>query len=270
MQKLFSLKHQTFTYLSIMIGMGSWSNILYPWMSEVMSLYAPFHGYILLIIFWSTAVAGICVFVYREMSKEINMTRFMLPMLYISVQLIGNACLEKAIILNLNWVWLLLGTNTLLFIVGFLWFHWLSVLVIVRIAQQSLTFAGIHSFFVFLLGAVGLTVWTILDYAQILLLMGLLDNIQPFKFLACFFWGFGVWIMGFIFILWCYQKQKKMPIKVEWGIYIFSFQVYTIASDKIAEELFSPLTSGISSLLTILLTVLWLLFWWKRVGVFTS
>lgn len=275
------LKRRAFTYLAIIVGMGSWSNILYPWTSKAMSLFTPIQGYILLISFWSTAVVGIWCLAYRKMcgwkatsrdifSQEMDMTWFMLPMLCMSVQLIGNACSERAILLNLSWIELLLGMDTLLFAVGLLWFHWLSVPVIARIAQQSLTVAELQSFFILLLGTVGLTVWIILDYARILLLMGLVDNIQLFKLLACFFGGFGVWIVGFTFILWCYQKQKKMPIGEEWGIYIFSFQVYTIASCKIAEELFSPLTSGISFCLTILLTVLWLCFWKNRVGTFTS
>ncbi len=194
------------------------------------------------------------------MNKESRRTWFLVPMLYMSVQLIGNACLTRAIVLNLKWIWLLLGINILLFIVGLLWFHWISVLVVIRIAQRSLTFTEINIFFVFILGAVGVTICTILDLAQSLFFMGLLDSAQPLKLLTCFFWGFGVWIVGFTFIRWCYQNQKKMPIGAEWGIYIFSFQVYTVACHKMAAEFFSPLTSGVSSLMTILLIVLWCCF----------
>ncbi|WP_019849509.1 hypothetical protein [Desulfitobacterium sp. PCE1] len=265
--KVFS-KYRAFVYLAIIIGVGSWSNILYPWMSKVMSFFSPIQAYIMLNSFWVAAVVGISFLTYKRICscKEINITWFMVPMLYMSVQLIGNALLERAIILNLGWIWLLLGMNTLLFIVGFLWFHCLSVLVVVRIAQQSLTFAEINTFFVFVLGTVGVTVCTIFDLAKNLLLMGLLDSIQPLKLLACFFWGFGIWTVVFILILWCYQSwTKKMPIRVEWGIYIFSFQMYTIASHKIAEEFLSPLTSGVLSLLTLLLTVFWLCFWKNRI-----
>ncbi|MEL1135730.1 hypothetical protein AAC978_11155 [Desulfitobacterium sp. THU1] len=139
---------------------------------------------------------------------------------------------------------------------------------VTRIVEQSLTSAELNSFLVYLLGIVGLAIGIIFNLAENLQLMGLVDGAQLLKLLACCFWGFGVWIIGFTLIPWCYHKwTKKMPIKIEWGIFIFSFQVYTIASQKIAEEFLSPLTSGVSLFLTFFLTVHWLCFWRSKVGI---
>lgn len=277
MHKKPSLEYQAFACFAIIIGMGSWSSILYPWMPKVMSYLSSFQAYILLFSLWAIAVVGVSFFTYRSIScrkalrgrffsKEMSSTWFMVPMLCMCVHLIGNAFLERALTLNMNWIGIVLGINTLLLIVGLLWFHCLSAVVVVRIAQQVLTFAEINYFLVFLLGTVGLTIWIILDTATNLLLMGLLDATQHLKLLASFFGGFGIWIVVFIFIHWCYQIwMQRRSIRMEWGLLIFSFHVYTIASHKIAEEFLSPLTSGVSNFLTLFLTILWLSFWKSRV-----
>lgn len=226
--------------------------------------------YIVTFSTWVIAVIGVTFFTFhttfRMMSMKVsslpenmNLSWFMAPIANMTALLIGNPVLEITINLHPSWALSILIVNIVLLGIGFTLFNFISGITFVRLAQKSLSPVEMTSFFGISLGAVGLSVCAIIDTAENAQIMGLFSSADFFYLLAGLFWGFGLWIVGFIIILCIHQlKENRIPFSLGWWAFIFSLHAYTIACQKIAAYLISPLTTGYTIFLTVILIALWL------------
>ena len=270
MSEKHSMKYRFLTCFAVIIGILSLFDILYRWSPHFVEYFSLSQVYPLAFSAWVIAVAGVLFFTLHTLSRRlhlngsslsetIHLTWFMAPIVNTTVSLLGNSVLNMTITLYPDWALLIFIINGVFVGIGFILFNLIGGVIFVRIAHKTLPSIEMISFFGILLGAVGLMICVMSESAENAQLMGLLSSTGSFYLFACLFWGVGFWIMGFILILCLHQLYKrKTPLRIEWGIFIFSLQVYTIASQKIAAYFISPLTTSFTKFLMIILIVFWL------------
>jgi len=190
--------------------------------------------------------------------ETMNFSWIMAPIANMAVLLIGNPVLTMAINSRPQWAISILITNLALFGIGFFLFIFISAIIFVRLAQYPLPPAEMTPSFGIFLSAVGLAVSGVVDTAKNSQAMGLLTSIDFPYLIAAGIWGFGIWIVGIIFIISIHQIRKGgIPFSLGWWAFIFPLAAYTIASQKIALYFITPLTFGYTVFLTGLLVLLW-------------
>ncbi len=231
---------------------------------------SPLLVYQLSFLVWVIAIIGVTFFTfyttYRLMRVEqepkpetMNFSWIMAPIANMAVLLIGNPVLTMTIDYHPAWAMSVLITNMALLGIGFFLFIFISAIIFVRLAQFPLPPAELTPSFGIFLSAIGLAVSAIMDIAKNSAAMGLLASTDLSYLLAAAIWGFGLWIVGIIFIICIHQfRRKGIPFSLGWWAFIFPLAAYTIASLKIANYFVTPLTSGYTLFLTVLLICLWL------------
>lgn len=242
------------------------TNIFIIWSKYLTSSLTFFFCFSLYII----AIVGVSFFTFyttfRMFQMEVspnpetmNFSWIMAPIANMAVLLIGNPVLSMTIQHYPQLSISVLAINIALFGIGFFLFIFISSIIFVRLAQFPLPPAELTPSFGIFLSAIGLAVSGIVDTANNSQAMGLLTNIELPYLVAVGIWGFGIWIIGTIFLICIHQfRNNGIPFSLGWWAFIFPLAAYTIASQKIANFLVSPLTSWYTILLTILLFGLWL------------
>lgn len=222
------------------------------------------------LIAYIIAILGVTFFTFyttfRMMRMEIspkpetmNFSWIMAPIANMAVLLIGNPVLTMTIKYRPEWAVSVLVTNISLLGIGFFLFIFISSIIFVRLAQYPLPPAELTPSFGIFLSAIGLAVSAVIDTAKNSQTMGLLASTDLSYLAAACIWGFGIWIVGIIFIICLHQFRKGgIPFSLGWWAFIFPLAAYTIASQKIAAYFISPLASGFTVFLTLLLGLLWL------------
>jgi tellurite resistance protein TehA-like permease len=226
--------------------------------------------FVLCFIAYLIAIIGVTYFTFyttfRMMRMEIspkpetmNFSWIMAPIANMAVLLIGNPVLAMTLQHRPAWAMSVLITNIALFGIGFFLFIFISAIIFVRLAQYPLPPAEMTPSFGIFLSAIGLAVSAVVDTAKNAQSMGLLTSIDFSYLAAASIWGFGVWIVGIIFIICIHQYRKDgIPFSLGWWAFIFPLAAYTIASQKIAAYFVTPLTIGYTVFLTGLLAALWM------------
>ncbi len=241
------------------------TNIYFIWSTYLDS----FIVFALSLFCWIIAILGVSFFTFyttfRMMKMEIspkpetmNFSWIMAPIANMAVLLIGNPVLSMTINYYPSWATSVLVTNLALLGIGFFLFIFISAIIFVRLAQYPLPPTETTPSFGIFLSAVGLAVSAVIDTAKNSQSMGMLSNVDLSNIAAAVIWGFGIWIVGIIFIICIHQLRKsKLPFNLGWWAFIFPLAAYTMASQKIAAYFITPLTSGYTLFLTILLVLLW-------------
>lgn len=219
---------------------------------------------------WIIAIIGVTFFTFyttfRMIKMEIspnpetmNFSWIMAPIANMAVLLIGNPVLSMTINYYPHWATSVLVTNIALLGIGFFLFIFISAIIFVRLAQYPLPPVEMTPSFGIFLSAVGLAVSAIVDTAKNSHAMGMLTTVDLSYIAAAVIWGFGIWIVGIIFIICIHQlRNSRLPFNLGWWAFIFPLAAYTMASQKIASYFLTPLTSGYTLFLTILLVLLWI------------
>ncbi|HHV65092.1 MAG TPA: C4-dicarboxylate ABC transporter [Peptococcaceae bacterium] len=243
------------------------TNIYFIW-SRYLSLKT---SYCLAFLAYLIAIAGVTYFTFyttfRLMRVEdppqpetMNFSWIMAPIANMAVLLIGNPVLALTIKLRPEWAMTVLITNISLLGIGFFLFIFISAIIFVRLAQFPLPPAELTPSFGIFLSAIGLAVSAVIDTSKNAQVMGLLNTTDFSYLMAACIWGFGIWIVGIIFIICLHHLRRGgIPFNLGWWAFIFPLAAYTIASQKIALYFLSPLVTGYTIFLTILLFGLWLL-----------
>lgn len=242
------------------------TNIVLIW-----SRFLPFTlTYTLAFISYLIAIVLVAVFTFyttfRMMRVEstpppetMNFSWIMAPIANMAVLLIGNPVLKMTITFRPQWALTILITNLFLLGIGFFLFIFISGIIFVRLAQYPLPPANLTPSFGIFLSAVGLAVSALIDSADNAQAMGLLTSTDVTSLAAASIWGFGIWIIGIIFLLCIYNfRQGGIPFSLGWWAFIFPLAAYTIAGQKVALIFPIPLVSGFNAFLTVLLIVLWI------------
>lgn len=242
------------------------TNIYFIW-SQYLNPLLVFH---LSLLTWLIAIAGVSFFTFyttfRMMRVEIspnpetmNFSWIMAPIANMAVLLIGNPVLSMAIDYQPEWTVSILVINIALFGIGFFLFIFISSIIFVRLAQFPLPPAEMTPSFGIFLSAVGLAVSAVVDTAKNSQAMGVLSTVDLSYLGGAVIWGFGIWIVGIIFIISIHHLRRSgMPFSLGWWAFIFPLAAYTMASQKISSYFQSTLTSGYTLFLTILLVLLWI------------
>jgi len=238
------------------------TNIHFIWSSYINSSLV----FALCLISWIVAIIGVSFFTFyttfRMMKMEIspnpdtmNFSWIMAPIANMAVLLIGNPVLSMTINHYPDWAIAVLISNIALLGIGF----FISAIIFVRLAQYPLPPADTTPSFGIFLSAVGLAVSAVIDTAKNSQAMGMLSTVDLSYIGAAVIWGFGIWIVGIIFIICIHHlRNSSLDFNLGWWAFIFPLAAYTMASQKIAAYFVTPLTSGYTSFLTILLIFLWL------------
>ena len=191
--------------------------------------------------------------------ETMNFSWIMAPIANMAVLLIGNPVLAMTIEYRPQWAIAVLLSNISLFGIGFFLFIFISAIIFVRLAQYPLPPAEMTPSFGIFLSAIGLAVSAVIDTSKNAKAMGLLATTDFSYLAAAGIWGFGIWIVGIIFIICIHQLRRDgIPFSLGWWAFIFPLAAYTIASQKITAYFSTALASAYTVFLTILLTALWI------------
>lgn len=191
--------------------------------------------------------------------ETMNFSWIMAPIANMAVLLIGNPVLNMTIKNQPEWAMSILISNISLLGIGFFLFIFISSIIFVRLIQYPLPPADLTPSFGIFLSAIGLAVSAVIGTAENAKSMGLLTSVDLSFILAAAIWGFGIWIVGIIFMICIHQfRRGGIPFSLGWWAFIFPLAAYTIASQKIAAYFVSPLVTAYTIFLTVLLGMLWL------------
>jgi len=226
--------------------------------------------YLLIFIAWFIAIIGVTFFTFyttfrlmridaSPQPETMNFSWIMAPIANMAVLLIGNPVLSVTLVYRPEWSTSIFITNTALFGIGFFLFIFISAIIFVRLAHHPLPPAETTPSFGIFLSAVGLAVSAIIDLAKNAQAMKLISEASTSSLCATVIWGFGIWIVGIIFIICIHQLRRGgIPFNLGWWAFIFPLAAYTICSQKIEAHFISPLTFVYTVFLTVLLSALWL------------
>lgn len=192
------------------------------------------------------------------LAENLNMFWFMAPLANLAALLVGNPVLEISLQFYPDWVQGILLINLTQAGSGLTLFLLINTLVLKQLIAGALSsierlfYGGVS------LAVVGLAVCIILDTAENVRRMGLIENEYGGALLACMIWGFGFWLITVLVFGLRGLCRSGMPLRLELGMIVFALYAYTLASVRIAAFLVSPLTAAATGLLMLFLVVLWL------------
>lgn len=238
---------------------------------NIWSLWLPQYGvYLACMVLWiiSCVIVVFCTFytTYRIFSAQeafapqmVNFAWLMAPIANMAVLLIGCPVFSMSLTYQPSLSLILFTTNAAFFGIGFFLFFFISAIVFVRLAQAELPTPATTPTFGIFLSAVGLAAGIFFDLGSNAVALGLLASVELVNLLCMITWGFGIWIIGIIFLICLYHvRHGGMPFTLDWWAFTFPLAAYTIASLKIFGAYPCGFTGGYTVFLTVLLSVLWI------------
>lgn len=215
----------------------------------------------------SCLIVVFCTFytTYRMFSAKeafapqmVNFAWLMAPIANMAVLLIGCPVFSMSLTQQPSLSLLLFTINAAFFGIGFFLFLFISAIVFVRLVQAELPSPATTPTFGIFLSAVGLAAGTFFDLGSNAVSLGLLSSVELVNLLCMVTWGFGIWIIGIIFLICLHHvRHGGMPFTLSWWAFTFPLAAYTIASLKIFGAYPCGFTGGYTVFLTVLLSVLW-------------
>lgn len=191
--------------------------------------------------------------------QMVNFAWLMAPIANMAVLLIGCPVFVLSLKYQPALSLTLFTLNTAFFGIGFFLFIFISAIVFVRLVQAELPSPVTTPTFGIFLSAVGLAAGTFFDLGNNAVSLGLLASTELVNLLCAVTWGFGIWIIGIIFLVCLYHaRHDGMPFALSWWAFTFPLAAYTIASLKIFGAYPCAFTCGYTIFLTILLSGLWI------------
>ena len=237
-------------------------NIWSQWLPE-------YSVYVICMILWiiSCIVVLFCTFyiTYRLFRAEesfapqlVNFAWLMAPIANMAVLLIGCPVFSMSLVYQPALSLTLFTVNAAFFGIGFFLFFFISAIVFVRLVRAELPTPATTPTFGIFLSAIGLAAGTFFDLGDNAVALELLTSPHMVNLLCIITWGFGIWIIGIIFLICLHHaRHGGMPFTLSWWAFTFPLAAYTISSLKIFNAYPCGFTCGYTIFLTILLSVLW-------------